>query len=90
MASTVEINDAVFCSEHMLEVCDDCNFDGREENDAFHGFDPIDRESLDASATTMDKDGVLVCNQHGSSSCSQCHSWKKQITRLRVKAKKAN
>ncbi|KAF8140985.1 hypothetical protein K438DRAFT_1995441 [Mycena galopus ATCC 62051] len=28
--------------------CTDCDFDGREENDAFFGFDPIDRESIDA------------------------------------------
>ncbi|KAF7375732.1 hypothetical protein MSAN_00462700 [Mycena sanguinolenta] len=25
-------------------TCTDCDFDGREENDAFFGFDPIDRE----------------------------------------------
>ncbi|KAF7354141.1 hypothetical protein MVEN_01101600 [Mycena venus] len=41
--ATIEINDAMFCT-HFKEVCTDCDFDGREENDAFFGFDPIDRE----------------------------------------------
>lgn len=50
--STVEINDAIFCS-HFKEVvrqsraigghrspilqCTECSFDGREENDSFFG-----------------------------------------------------
>ncbi|EEB99645.1 hypothetical protein MPER_00639 [Moniliophthora perniciosa FA553] len=41
--ATIELNDAIFCT-HFKEVCDDCGFDGREDNDAFFGYDPIDRE----------------------------------------------
>ena len=53
MATTVEINDAYFCS-HIKEVvscprflkgseldyhyqCEDCSYDRREDNDAFYG-----------------------------------------------------
>jgi hypothetical protein len=32
--------------------CTDCNFDGREENDTFFGFDPIDHEGIDAPPAT--------------------------------------
>ncbi|KAF7354157.1 hypothetical protein MVEN_01103300 [Mycena venus] len=28
--------------------CADCSFDGREKNGAFFGFDPIDREDIEA------------------------------------------
>lgn len=34
--SSIDINDAIFC-EHGQEVCKECNFDAREENDAFFG-----------------------------------------------------
>jgi len=36
-AATVEIADALFCQSHIKEVCEDCNYDGREDNDAFYG-----------------------------------------------------
>ncbi|KIY48406.1 hypothetical protein FISHEDRAFT_43260 [Fistulina hepatica ATCC 64428] len=86
--SAIEINDALFC-QHFKEVCQDCNFDGREENDAFFGFDPIDREGIEASAGAVNKDGQYQCKKHGSPSCNQCYGWKKQITRARNAAKKA-
>ncbi|KAJ5745237.1 hypothetical protein N7520_010419 [Penicillium odoratum] len=38
MAATVEINDAICCELHTQEVCEDCDYDGREENDAFYGI----------------------------------------------------
>ncbi|KAF7300875.1 hypothetical protein MKEN_01313800 [Mycena kentingensis (nom. inval.)] len=72
-----------------IPPCQDCSFDGREENDAFYGFDPIDREGIEAPAATLTKDGVYQCKKHASTSCSQCYGWKKQITRLRAAAKKA-
>ncbi|KAF5348350.1 hypothetical protein D9758_010944 [Tetrapyrgos nigripes] len=86
---TVEINDAVFCSQHTKEVCEDCSYDGREENDGFFGFDFIDREALEAPAVTMNKDGQYQCKKHASTACNQCFGWKKQITRARTAAKKA-
>ncbi|KAF7296848.1 hypothetical protein MIND_00916100 [Mycena indigotica] len=86
--ATIEINDLLFCT-HFKEVCEDCSFDGREENDAFFGFDPIDRDGIEAPAATVTKDGVYQCKKHASTSCSQCYGWKKQITRLRTAAKKA-
>jgi len=86
--TTIELNDAIFCT-HFKEVCADCNFDGREENDAFFGFDPIDREAIEAPGAAANKDGVYQCKKHGSTGCNQCFGWKKQITRARVAAKKA-
>ncbi|KIK79772.1 hypothetical protein PAXRUDRAFT_160355 [Paxillus rubicundulus Ve08.2h10] len=86
--ATVEINDAVFCT-HLKEVCTECDYDGREENDAFYGFDPIDRSPIEAPPTTTNKDGVYQCKKHGSAECTQCFGWKKQITRARTAAKKA-
>ncbi|KAI6001502.1 hypothetical protein EDC04DRAFT_3143884 [Pisolithus marmoratus] len=88
-AGTVEINDAVFCSSHIKEVCQDCNYDGREENDGYYGFDPIDREPLASPTVTVNKDGLYQCKKHGSTGCNQCFGWKKQITRARTAAKKA-
>jgi len=88
MTETVEINDAIFCS-HLKEVCNDCSYDGREENDAFYGFDPVDRAPIEPPTVTMTKDGVYQCKKHGSTDCGQCFGWKKQITRARVAAKKA-
>ncbi|KAF4429636.1 vegetatible incompatibility HET-E-1 [Fusarium acutatum] len=87
-AAAVEINDAMFCQEHLAEVCDDCGFDGREENDSFYGFDPIDREAIDVDASLND-DGAYVCKKHHSYTCNQCFGWKKKITRARTEAKKA-
>ncbi|KAJ7677047.1 hypothetical protein DFH06DRAFT_1169598 [Mycena polygramma] len=62
-AATIEINDLMLCS-HFKEVCADCNFDGREENDAFFGFDPIDREGIEAPPAIVNKDGVYQCKKH--------------------------
>ncbi|KAF7293884.1 hypothetical protein HMN09_01184500 [Mycena chlorophos] len=87
-ASTVEINDMVFCS-HFKEVCSDCSFDGREDNDAVLGFDFIDRDGIELPVTTLNKDGQYQCKKHGSPSCSQCYGFKKQINKLRLAAKKA-
>ncbi|KAJ6628634.1 hypothetical protein B0H10DRAFT_1990608 [Mycena sp. CBHHK59/15] len=85
---TIEINDALFCT-HFKEVCADCAFDGREENDAFFGFEPIDREGIEAPLAIVNKDGVYQCKKHASTGCTQCYGWKKQITRARAAAKKA-
>jgi len=87
-SNTIEINDAIFC-QHLKEVCTECQYDGREENDAFYGFDPIDRVGLEAPTVTTTKDGVYQCKKHGSAECNQCFGWKKQITRARAAAKKA-
>ncbi|KLO93099.1 uncharacterized protein LW93_6092 [Fusarium fujikuroi] len=89
MAATVEINDAVFCQQHLAEICDDCNADLREENDAFYGFDTIDRDAIETPDASVNDDGVYVCNKHHNGTCSQCFGWKKQITRARMAAKKA-
>ncbi|KAJ7664243.1 hypothetical protein B0H17DRAFT_1091996 [Mycena rosella] len=86
--TTIEINDALFCT-HFKEVCAECSFDGREENDAFFGFDPIDREGIEAPAAIVNKDGVYQCKKHALTGCNQCYGWKKQITRARTAAKKA-
>jgi len=85
---TVEIQDAIFC-QHFKEVCSECDYDGREENDAFFGFDSIDRDGIECPSVSTDKNGTYMCKKHGSSSCSQCFGWKKQITRARTAAKKA-
>ncbi|KAJ7113744.1 hypothetical protein C8R43DRAFT_131304 [Mycena crocata] len=84
----IEINDALFCP-HFKEVCADCSTDTREENDAFFGFDPIDRDGLEAPPAIINKDGVYQCKKHANTGCTQCHGWKKQITRARAAAKKA-
>ncbi|KAJ3517696.1 hypothetical protein NLJ89_g324 [Agrocybe chaxingu] len=63
--ATVEINDAIFCT-HFKEVCSDCSFDGREENDAFFGFDPIDRDGIECPPATQNKEGIYQCKKHGS------------------------
>ncbi|KAG2018038.1 hypothetical protein CC2G_007493 [Coprinopsis cinerea AmutBmut pab1-1] len=89
MATTVEINDAMFCEPHLREVCSDCSYDGREENDSFFGLDPMDRDEIDSPAVTKNKDGIYQCKKHGSAECKQCFNWKKQITRARTEAKKA-
>ncbi|KAG5640603.1 hypothetical protein DXG03_007953 [Asterophora parasitica] len=86
---TVEINDGMFCSEHLKEVCSDCSFDGREENDLFYGYDFMDRAPIEPPVVTRDKDGNYQCKKHGSQGCNQCFGWKKQITRARTAAKKA-
>ncbi|KAJ7746159.1 hypothetical protein DFH07DRAFT_869625 [Mycena maculata] len=62
---TIEINDALFCT-HFKEVCAECSFDGREENDAFFGFDPIDRAGIEAPLAIVNKDGVYQCKKHAS------------------------
>ncbi|KAL4073461.1 hypothetical protein J3A83DRAFT_2539103 [Scleroderma citrinum] len=86
---TIDINDAIFCSKHLKEVCNDCGYDGREENDGFYGFTHTDRDPIPPPTATQNKDGVYQCKKHGSLSCSQCFGWKKQITRARAAAKKA-
>ncbi|KIM38004.1 hypothetical protein M413DRAFT_30421 [Hebeloma cylindrosporum] len=86
--ATIEINDAIFCT-HFKEVCTDCSFDGREENDSFFGYDFIDREGIDCPPATQNKEGVYQCKKHGSTACNQCYGWKKQINRARTAAKKA-
>ncbi|TEB34270.1 hypothetical protein FA13DRAFT_1753831 [Coprinellus micaceus] len=63
--ATVEINDAIFCT-HLKEQCTDCDFDGREENDSFYGYDSIDRAPIECPASTTNKDGVYQCKKHGS------------------------
>ncbi|TRM59550.1 hypothetical protein BD626DRAFT_507515 [Schizophyllum amplum] len=80
--NSIELNDAIFCSQHFKEVCNECDVDFREENDGFFG-------GLEAPASSTTKDGTYQCKKHGSASCSQCYGWKKQITRARVAAKKA-
>ncbi|EDR06724.1 uncharacterized protein LACBIDRAFT_299866 [Laccaria bicolor S238N-H82] len=67
--ATVEINDAIFCT-HYKEVCSDCSFDGREENDSFFGLDPIDREGIECPASIVNKDGNYQCKKHGSTGTS--------------------
>ncbi|KAL4068494.1 hypothetical protein V8B97DRAFT_1918614 [Scleroderma yunnanense] len=69
--------------------CNDCGYDGREENDGFYGFTHTDRDPIPPPTATQNKDGVYQCKKHGSLSCSQCFGWKKQITRARAAAKKA-
>ncbi|KAJ4007512.1 hypothetical protein NW752_010171 [Fusarium irregulare] len=64
--ATVLINDFVLCQEHILEVCDDCNFDLREENDAFYGYDSIDRDAVEVPPVTLADDGSYQCDKHQS------------------------
>lgn len=37
--TTVEINECMFCT-HLKEVCTECDYDGREENDGYFGVSP--------------------------------------------------
>ncbi|TBU27360.1 hypothetical protein BD311DRAFT_760588 [Dichomitus squalens] len=78
--TTIEINDAYFCP-HFKEVCADCSYDGREENDAFFGFDPIDREGLEAPASSVNKEGQYQCKKHGSTGASRSRA----VRRLRYR-----
>jgi len=87
--ATVEIGEAVFCKPHYLELCSDCDFDGREENDAYFSFDSIDREALVAPKELQLKDGVYQCKKHSSATCNTCFGWKKAIQKRQKDAKKA-
>ncbi|KAK2687896.1 hypothetical protein QWA68_013802 [Fusarium oxysporum] len=87
--STVEINDAVFCQEHLAEICEDCSVDLREENDAFYGFDSVERDAIESPHASINDDGVYMCKKHDSATCNQCFGWKKKITKARMDAKKA-
>ncbi|KAF8601875.1 hypothetical protein BDV93DRAFT_524439 [Ceratobasidium sp. AG-I] len=87
---SIEIADCLFCANHKLEVCRECEFDGREDNDLTFGFEPAPaRGSLDLPATTANKDGVIQCKKHANPDCRQCYGWKKQLTKLHKEAKKA-
>jgi len=86
--ATIEVNDAIFCEQHKLEVCTDCSYDGREENDTFFGYDSKDRDPLELPPYIVTKEGKVQCKKHANAGCAQCMGWKKQIQRLRVKAKK--
>ncbi|RKL16690.1 Vegetative incompatibility protein HET-E-1 [Fusarium oxysporum] len=87
--STVEINDAVFCQDHLAEICEDCSVDLREENDAFYGFDSVERDAIESPHASINDDGVYMCKKHDSATCNQCFGWKKKITKARMDAKKA-
>ncbi|KAM5509974.1 hypothetical protein FOXYSP1_12940 [Fusarium oxysporum f. sp. phaseoli] len=87
--STVEINDAVFCQEHLAEICEDCSVDLREENDAFYGFDSVERDAIESPHASINDDGVYMCKKHDSATCNQCFGWKKKITKARMDAKRA-
>ncbi|RKK66520.1 Vegetative incompatibility protein HET-E-1 [Fusarium oxysporum] len=87
--STVEINDAVFCQEHLAEICEDCSVDLREENDAFYGFDSVERDAIESPHASINNDGVYMCKKHDSATCNQCFGWKKMITKARMDAKRA-
>ncbi|KAJ3549165.1 hypothetical protein NM208_g70 [Fusarium decemcellulare] len=65
-AASVEINDAVFCAQHLQEVCEECEADFREENDAFYGFDSCDRDPISVPETSQNADGVYQCTKHES------------------------
>ncbi|KAI8653722.1 hypothetical protein NCS56_01327000 [Fusarium sp. Ph1] len=67
-AASVEINDGMFCAEHLREVCEDCSADFREENDAFYGFDTADRDPLSCPSASQNGDGVYECKKHRSGS----------------------
>jgi len=83
----LEVNDCVFC-QHGKEVCNDCDFDGREENDTFFGLDPKERSPMELPPSIVNKAGVYQCKKHGNSGCNQCYGWKKQITKLQREATK--
>ncbi|KAF4950772.1 hypothetical protein FGADI_7968 [Fusarium gaditjirri] len=87
--ATVEIHDAVFCQEHLAEICEDCSVDLREENDNFYGFDSMDREAIESPQASLNNDGTYLCQKHGSGICNQCFGWKKKITKARAETKKA-
>ncbi|KAH6886832.1 hypothetical protein B0T10DRAFT_563067 [Thelonectria olida] len=87
MSATVEINDAVFCQDHLQEVCEECACDLREDNDAFYGFNSIDRASLQCPPVAMN-DGYYTCEAHSSGNCSLCFGWKKQILKAQKEAKR--
>ncbi|RFN48418.1 hypothetical protein FIE12Z_7329 [Fusarium flagelliforme] len=87
--STIEISDLVVCEEHIVEVCDDCQIDGREDNDAFYGFHSQDRDPVEVSPVTRTEDGLYQCDKHQSQSCSQCFCWKKKVVRAIREAKMA-
>ncbi|KAF8907146.1 hypothetical protein CPB85DRAFT_1436695 [Mucidula mucida] len=82
--AAIQINDAVFCSQHVQEVCDECDFDGRQENDAFFGVKSSDRAYLDVPESVVNMEGLYQCKKHGAAG-----DWKKQITKLQKEAKKA-
>ncbi|WVF68060.1 hypothetical protein IAT40_002823 [Kwoniella sp. CBS 6097] len=87
-ASSIEINDALFC-EHGMEVCKQCEFDGREDNDAMMGLDHKPRGPLELPAHFKNaKDGSYMCKSHGNANCKSCFGWKKQITKLQKEGKK--
>ncbi|KAG8863968.1 hypothetical protein FRB96_006841 [Tulasnella sp. 330] len=87
-ANTIEVNDCVFC-QHGKEVCSDCDYDGREENDGFFGLENKERDPLEMPTSTINKAGVYQCKKHGTGNCGQCFNWKKQITKLHREAAKA-
>lgn len=78
----------MFC-QHGQEVCKECDFDGREDNNLVFGFDATNREPMSVPAFSVAKDGTINCKKHGNGSCTQCFGWKKQITKLNREAKKA-
>ncbi|KAH7174991.1 uncharacterized protein B0J16DRAFT_388818 [Fusarium flagelliforme] len=88
--STIEISDLTVCQQHVLEVCDDCQVDGREDNDGFYGFDGLDRDAVELPPVTLNENGEYQCDKHQSESCSQCFCWKKKIGRARKEAKMAS
>ncbi|KAJ4245246.1 hypothetical protein NW762_014116 [Fusarium torreyae] len=69
-ASTVEINDAVFCQEHLKEICDDCGQDNREDNDSYYGFDSTERDALECPPTVLSDNNIYACEEHESPSMS--------------------
>ena len=89
-AGSVELNDCLFCSNHRLEVCKECELDSREDNDLTFGFDPAPtRAPLELPPLSSNKDGVLQCKKHSNPECKQCFGWKKQLQKLHTAAKKA-
>lgn len=38
--TTIEINECMFCA-HLKEVCTECDYDGREENDGYFGVSDV-------------------------------------------------
>ncbi|KAF8526558.1 hypothetical protein BU17DRAFT_82656 [Hysterangium stoloniferum] len=88
--TTIEVNEALFCTQHQKEICTECPFDGREENDGFFGLTPWDRDPLELpTLMVQNKDGLWQCKKHTSTDCNLCFGWKKQLSRLHTKAKKA-
>ncbi|WWC72550.1 uncharacterized protein I206_106512 [Kwoniella pini CBS 10737] len=85
---SIEINDALFC-EHGLEVCQQCEFDAREDNDSMMGLDPKPRGPLELPAHFKNsKDNTFMCKSHGNANCKSCFNWKKQMTKLHKEGKK--